>query len=65
MPSPQRRDVHKLIGDKRVRSIELTSGRSYVEQTLGADDLLFPGGENWAGEGQFEGRSKVKLTRIR
>ena len=65
VPSPQRQDVDKLIANKNVRSIELTSGRSYVRETLGADELFFPGGENQAGEGEFEGRWKVKLTRVR
>ena len=40
------------------------SSTSYVERTLGTDDLFLPGGENPAGEGNLEGRWKVKLTRI-
>ena len=64
-PSPQRRDVDKLITNKRVRSIELSSGPSYVRETIPFDQLLFPGGENWAGGGEYEVLWTVKLTRVR
>ena len=65
VPSPQRRDVHKLIQRKNVRSIELRSGKSYFGGPLTTADLAFPGGVDHAGEGEYDGRWKIKLTRVR
>ena len=65
MPSPRRTDVDKLIQHKRVRSIELSSGKSYFGGPLTAAEMGFPGGENLAGEGEWEGRWTIKLARLR
>jgi hypothetical protein len=65
VPSPQRSDVDKLIQNKNVRSIQLNSGKNYFGGQLTADDLAFPGGENQAGEGGWDGRWTLKLTRVR
>ena len=65
IPSPQRRDVDKLIQNKNVRSIELASGKSYFGGPLTTNELGFPGGVNHAGEGEWEGRWTLKLTRVR
>jgi len=63
-PSPQRKDVDKLIQSQRVRSIELNSGKSYFGGPLSAGELGFPGGVDHAGEGEYEGRWTIKLTRL-
>lgn len=63
-PSRGRRDVGKLLQNKRVRSIELSS--SVKNDPLGADDVSpSPGFDVRSASGEQSVRWKVKLTRLR
>ena len=62
--SKQRRDVHKLLRRKSVRSISLSSG-GLVRRRIPESDMGFPATDTQNGGAFFEGRWTVKLTRIR
>jgi hypothetical protein len=61
-PSSQRRDVHKLLARKNVRSISLSS---YEDRDIAQSRMGFPAGDEQTGSGKFEGRWTVKLRRVR